>query len=203
MDKVYDLGNVQKLISSKTLEKRILKYIAPYFKTSKITKDRSEEKIIDIEENDLDNNYLSEDDLSEDEGWDDFDEMRKNRHNSNIELTNLEISDKSDEEEELDTLSENSFNCNKETNNKDDTITREQIQKKIIEQISESFSGMNNDDLTKFLKNIKKNAIIMHPLPRLNEIAPEVDSDPRAIYFEQAQNGLFIRMSLLLLLLGP
>src|SRR3989344_73725 len=50
------------------------------------------------------------------------------------------------------------------------------------------------------LKNIKKNAIIMHPLPRLNEIAPEVDSDPRAIYFEQAQNGLFIRMSLLLLL---
>ena len=152
MDKVYDLGNVQKLISSKTLEKRILKYIAPYFKTSKITKDRSEEKIIDIEENDLDNNYLSED-----EGWDDFDEMRKNRHNSNIELTNLEISDKSDEEEELDTLSENSFNCNKETNNKDDTITREQIQKKIIEQISESFSGMNNDDLTKFLKNIKKN----------------------------------------------
>ena len=55
----------------------------------------------------------------------------------------------------------------------------------------------------KVLKNIKKNAIIMHPLPRLNEIAPEVDSDPRAIYFEQAQNGLFIRMSLLLLLLGP
>ena len=52
----------------------------------------------------------------------------------------------------------------------------------------------------KVLKNIKKNAIIMHPLPRLNEIAPEVDSDPRAIYFEQAQNGLFIRMSLLLLL---
>ncbi|OGD90967.1 aspartate carbamoyltransferase, partial [Candidatus Curtissbacteria bacterium RIFCSPHIGHO2_12_FULL_38_37] len=49
----------------------------------------------------------------------------------------------------------------------------------------------------KVLKNIKKNAIIMHPLPRLNEIAPEVDSDPRAIYFEQAQNGLFIRMSLL------
>ena len=75
MDKVYDLGNVQKLISSKTLEKRILKYIAPYFKTSKITKDRSEEKIIDIEENDLDNNYLSEDDLSEDEGWDDFDTL--------------------------------------------------------------------------------------------------------------------------------
>lgn len=47
---------------------------------------------------------------------------------------------------------------------------------------------------------IKKSARIMHPLPRVNEITPDVDSDPRAIYFEQAQNGLFIRMALLLLL---
>src|SRR3989344_2114356 len=51
------------------------------------------------------------------------------------------------------------------------------------------------------LKNIKKNAIIMHPLPRLKEISPEVDQDPRAIYFEQAQNGLYVRMALLHLLL--
>lgn len=47
---------------------------------------------------------------------------------------------------------------------------------------------------------IKKSARIMHPLPRVNEITPDVDSDPQAIYFEQAQNGLFIRMALLLLL---
>ena len=51
------------------------------------------------------------------------------------------------------------------------------------------------------LGKIKKNAIIMHPLPRVNEIAPEVDSDPRATYFEEAHNGLYIRMALLLSLL--
>lgn len=47
------------------------------------------------------------------------------------------------------------------------------------------------------LQKIKKDAIIMSPLPRTNELAPEIDSDPRAIYFEQARNGLFVRMALL------
>lgn len=47
------------------------------------------------------------------------------------------------------------------------------------------------------LKKMKRSAIIMHPLPRVGEIAPEVDSDPRAIYFKQAKNGLYIRMALL------
>jgi aspartate carbamoyltransferase catalytic subunit len=46
------------------------------------------------------------------------------------------------------------------------------------------------------------NAIIMHPLPRVDEIPPEVDDDPRAHYFQQAKNGLFIRMALLFLLLN-
>ncbi len=40
-------------------------------------------------------------------------------------------------------------------------------------------------------------AIVMHPLPRVDEISPEVDADPRAAYFRQAQNGVFIRMALL------
>ena len=53
------------------------------------------------------------------------------------------------------------------------------------------------------LKIIKKHAFILHPLPRVNEITHDIDSDPRAIYFEQAQNGLFVRMALLLSLLGP
>ncbi len=44
---------------------------------------------------------------------------------------------------------------------------------------------------------MRRNAIVMHPLPRVDEIAPEVDSDPRAAYFRQARNGLFIRMALL------
>lgn len=47
------------------------------------------------------------------------------------------------------------------------------------------------------IKNAKKNMIIMHPLPRINEIAPEIDSLPNAKYFQQAQNGLFVRMALL------
>ena len=47
------------------------------------------------------------------------------------------------------------------------------------------------------LKIIPAKAIIMHPLPRVDEIAPEVDADPRAAYFRQAGNGLYIRMALI------
>lgn len=55
-------------------------------------------------------------------------------------------------------------------------------------------------DLKK-LENAKKDLTIMHPLPRVNEIAKEVDSDPRAKYFEQAMNGKYIRMALIITLL--
>ncbi len=51
-------------------------------------------------------------------------------------------------------------------------------------------------------ERLKPGAVIMHALPRLNEIAPEVDLDPRAAYFRQARNGLYARMALLTLLLG-
>lgn len=44
---------------------------------------------------------------------------------------------------------------------------------------------------------LPERAIIMHPLPRVDEIAPEVDADPRAAYFRQARNGVFVRMALL------
>lgn len=47
------------------------------------------------------------------------------------------------------------------------------------------------------LETVKPGAIILHALPRLTEIAPEVDSDPRAAYFRQARNGLYMRMALL------
>ena len=43
---------------------------------------------------------------------------------------------------------------------------------------------------------------VLHPLPRVNEIALEVDSDPRAAYFEQARNGVYMRMALIMTLLG-
>ena len=47
----------------------------------------------------------------------------------------------------------------------------------------------------------KKDMIVMHPLPRVNEIAVEVDDDPRAAYFKQAQYGVYVRMALILTLL--
>ena len=52
------------------------------------------------------------------------------------------------------------------------------------------------------LRFAKKDLTIMHPLPRVNEIAVEVDDDPRACYFKQVLNGKYIRMALILKLLG-
>ena len=51
------------------------------------------------------------------------------------------------------------------------------------------------------LRNAKKDLCILHPLPRVNEIHIDVDDDPRACYFEQAYNGVYIRMALILMLL--
>jgi aspartate carbamoyltransferase catalytic subunit len=48
----------------------------------------------------------------------------------------------------------------------------------------------------------KKDLIVLHPLPRVNEIAMEVDADPRAVYFKQARYGMFVRMALIAQLLG-
>lgn len=53
----------------------------------------------------------------------------------------------------------------------------------------------------KILEFMKKDAIIMHPLPRNDEISPEVDRDPRAAYFRQSENGLYVRMALLKMIL--
>ncbi len=52
------------------------------------------------------------------------------------------------------------------------------------------------------LKNAKEDMRILHPLPRVNEISTAVDSDPRAAYFRQVKNGKFIRMALIMKLLG-
>lgn len=52
------------------------------------------------------------------------------------------------------------------------------------------------------LANAKKDLSILHPLPRVNEISVEIDKDPRACYFEQTLNGKYIRMALILKLLG-
>jgi len=54
----------------------------------------------------------------------------------------------------------------------------------------------------KLVKNAKDDLAILHPLPRVNEISVDVDDDPRACYFEQALNGKFVRMALIMELLG-
>lgn len=51
------------------------------------------------------------------------------------------------------------------------------------------------------MKNAKPTMAILHPLPRVNEIALEIDDDPRAAYFEQAANGVYVRMALIATLL--
>ena len=53
----------------------------------------------------------------------------------------------------------------------------------------------------KKMKLAKDDVYVLHPLPRVNEISVEVDNDPRAAYFRQAQYGVYVRMALILTLL--
>lgn len=52
------------------------------------------------------------------------------------------------------------------------------------------------------MKKARKDMIVLHPLPRVNEIAVEIDTDPRACYFRQAKYGMYVRMALIAKLLG-
>ena len=52
------------------------------------------------------------------------------------------------------------------------------------------------------MKYAKEDMYVLHPLPRVNEIAAEVDNDPRAVYFKQAEFGVYVRMALIMTLLG-
>ncbi|MDR0983928.1 MAG: aspartate carbamoyltransferase [Ruminococcus sp.] len=89
---------------------------------------------------------------------------------------------------------------------------------KEVSQIKDAVSGLDILYMTRFqaertdkeiclevldkakLKNAKENLLILHPLPRVNEIAEEIDSDPRALYFKQAMYGVYIRMALIITL---
>ena len=48
----------------------------------------------------------------------------------------------------------------------------------------------------------KEDMLVLHPLPRVNEISVEVDDDPRAVYFKQVQYGMYVRMALIATLLN-
>lgn len=89
----------------------------------------------------------------------------------------------------------------REAANKVDVIYNTRIQKERGSQIEQSFSPSFCAVNQEVLNLTKRDAVVMHPLPRLNEISPEVDKDPRAAYFRQAENGLYVRMALLKMIL--
>lgn len=94
---------------------------------------------------------------------------------------------------EVETLPENLSNV--------DVLYVTRVQKERFSR-EEEYARMKNccnvDE--KILSRLPEKTIIMHPLPRVGEISPAIDSDPRAAYFRQAGNGLFVRMALLELL---
>lgn len=77
-----------------------------------------------------------------------------------------------------------------------DVVYWTRLQKERLEENEKHLAGgfVIDKDSLKFMK---KDAILLHPLPRVDEITIDVDDDPRAKYFDQAGNGLFVRMALL------
>ncbi|XP_078506206.1 multifunctional protein CAD isoform X4 [Lissotriton helveticus] len=84
-----------------------------------------------------------------------------------------------------------------------DVLYMTRIQKERFATVEEYETCFGQFILTPhIMTRAKKKMVVMHPLPRVNEISFEVDSDPRAAYFRQAENGMYIRMALLATVLG-
>ncbi|MGC9599120.1 MAG: aspartate carbamoyltransferase [Minisyncoccia bacterium] len=81
---------------------------------------------------------------------------------------------------------------------KTDVLSVTRVQKERFSSEAEYDRVKNSYTIdSRVLSVLKKEAIIMHPLPRVNEIAKEVDDDVRAAYFRQTKNGVYVRMALL------
>jgi aspartate carbamoyltransferase len=80
-------------------------------------------------------------------------------------------------------------------------VTRVQKERFIDEAVYESVKGAYVID-PKVMKAARERMIVMHPLPRVGEISPDFDDDPRAAYFRQMEYGLYVRMALLAMVLG-
>ena len=80
-------------------------------------------------------------------------------------------------------------------------VTRVQKERFTDEAVYESVKGAYVID-PEVMKAAKEHMIVMHPLPRVGEISPELDDDPRAAYFRQMEYGLYVRMALLAMVLG-
>lgn len=79
-----------------------------------------------------------------------------------------------------------------------DVLYMTRVQKERFKLIEDYMAIKDDFILTpQLVAQMKKDAIILHPLPRVNEIDTAVDADPRALYFQQARNGLYMRMALL------
>lgn len=81
-------------------------------------------------------------------------------------------------------------------------VTRVQKERFDTEEEYEAVKGSYVVDKTLMDTEFLQDVIILHPLPRVDEICTEVDSDPRAAYFRQMENGMYIRMALLALIMG-
>jgi carbamoyl-phosphate synthase/aspartate carbamoyltransferase/dihydroorotase len=79
-------------------------------------------------------------------------------------------------------------------------VTRVQKERFASEEAYEAVKGSYTVD-AKTLSKAKKHMAVMHPLPRVDELSEDVDSDPRAAYFRQMTNGMYVRMALLAVLL--
>jgi aspartate carbamoyltransferase catalytic subunit len=80
-------------------------------------------------------------------------------------------------------------------------VTRVQKERFTDEAVYESVKGAYVID-PKVMKAAREHMIVMHPLPRVGEISPDFDDDPRAAYFRQMEYGLYVRMALLAMVLG-
>jgi aspartate carbamoyltransferase len=80
-------------------------------------------------------------------------------------------------------------------------VTRVQKERFADEVVYESVKGAYVID-PKVMKAARERMIVMHPLPRVGEISPDFDDDPRAAYFRQMEYGLYVRMALLAMVLG-
>ncbi|HRA47617.1 MAG TPA: aspartate carbamoyltransferase [Thermomicrobiales bacterium] len=85
-----------------------------------------------------------------------------------------------------------------------DVVYQTRVQKERFESDADYLAVKGTYVLNRTMYDkLNPKAIVLHPLPRVDEISPEVDADPRSAYFRQARNGVLVRMALLNLVLGP
>lgn len=84
-----------------------------------------------------------------------------------------------------------------------DVLYMTRIQKERFESEDEYNRVCGHFVVTPHLMTLaKRRMIVMHPMPRVDEVSKSFDSDPRAAYFRQSENGMYVRMALLAMVLG-